>query len=134
MRLARFFPLVVGVTLALVFACGASPVGIDACRAVEAARCAWGPACGVNMNVPVRRADSTSPVDDCIRYYNDACLHGIAGPNAPSNQQQNDCITAINAGDCAIVLAPEKSPACSWILPGPDSSVPDTSVVETSTE
>jgi len=133
MRLALLVPLAFGAALALVPACGSGPIGIDACRSIEAARCAWGPACGVNMNVPVRRSDETSPVDDCIRYYNDACLHGIAGPSAPSDQQTNDCITAINSGNCAIVLAPQTSPACAWIEPGPDSSVADTSV-DTSTE
>jgi hypothetical protein len=107
--------------------CGSAGVGVDACRQVESARCVWGPACGVNMGVPVRRSESTSPVDDCIRYYNDACLHGLVAAAEPSQANVDACVGAINAGDCAAVLRPQTNAACAWLTPAPapDAAAPD---------
>jgi hypothetical protein len=126
--------LVLGGAAVSVGACGTSPVGVDACRSIESARCQWATACGISLEVPVRRSDSTNGVDDCIRYYNDACLHGIVAPTDPGSTATNACVDAINAGDCTIVRNPEKSPACAWLLAtAPDAAVADTSVAPDAT-
>ncbi len=59
-------------------ACGNDAVGVEACRTIEEARCKRAPQCGVDMSVPVHRDTPSHDVDACIRYYNDACLHGLA--------------------------------------------------------
>ncbi len=109
----------VAVVVGLIVACGTSPVAVDSCRQVEATRCQWATACGIRLDVPVRRADGTNGVDDCIRYYNDACLHGIVSATDPGQTATEACVKAINEGDCNIVKNPEKSPACAWLLVGP---------------
>jgi hypothetical protein len=103
------------------FACGTDAVGVQACRKIEHARCQWAQGCGVNLNVPVRRSQSTSPVDDCFRYYDDACLHGLTVPD-PGDAAVEACIDAINTGDCNVVLHPETAPACAWLIAPPDAA------------
>ena len=122
MRLGKpAFSLLAAIAGWVASSCTSPVVGVEACRQVEAARCVWGPACGVNMGVPVRRSEATSPVDDCVRYYNDACLHGIVSTVEPAQASVEACVGAIKAGDCAVVLRPESSPACAWLaaLPAP---------------
>ncbi len=106
-----------------VFACGASAVGVDACDKIERARCGWVVACAeAGISLPVRRSESTSPVDDCYRYYADECLHGLVTTVAPTDDQVKACVNAIdNATDCTIVLSPETSDACAFLIP-PDAS------------
>lgn len=115
-----FFALV----SAVLFACGTDAVGVEACKAIERTRCKWAVACGVNLYdaQPVRRSNSTSPVDDCFRYYDDACLHGLPVPD-PGDAAVSACIAAINdnQGDCTIVLHPETADACAWLIPIPDA-------------
>ncbi len=107
-------------------ACGSTPVAVDACRSIESARCQWATACHIDLEFPVRRSEATSSVDDCIRYYNDACLHGIVAPTDPGQTLTNACVDAINTGDCNIVRNPEKSPACAWLsATPPDASAAD---------
>jgi hypothetical protein len=107
----------------VVTACGTDAIGIDACRQIETARCKQAPACNISLAQPVHRDSPTTDVDACIRYYHDACLHGLStgDPGAPTVQA---CVDAINTGDCATVLKPEKNPACTWVKP-PDAVVPD---------
>jgi len=100
----------------VVFACGQGAVGVDACMQIQQARCGWVVAC--NISLPTRRSDSTSPVDDCIRYYDDQCLHGLVTTVAPDKNQVTACVDAINAAtDCTIVNSPETADACAFLIP-----------------
>lgn len=72
-------------------ACTTGAIGIAQCREIEYARCEASVPCGV-----------IDDVDACQRFYRDQCLHGIAGPNVPTTDQQSDCVEAIEqAGACA---------------------------------
>ncbi len=110
-----------------VIACGQGAVGTDACNQIEQARCKWIEQCfadAANYGLPTRRSDSTSPVDDCDRYYKDACQHGLVTNVAPTTDQVNACVGAINAAtDCTVVANPETADACAFLLiydAGPD--------------
>ncbi|MEI7893987.1 MAG: hypothetical protein WCI05_12915 [Myxococcales bacterium] len=106
------FWLLVLVPLAL--ACGTDAIGVDACRKVEEARCRRALACAVPLERPV--SPDGNDVDTCVRFYRDACLHGLvaADPGAPALRA---CIDAINGGDCELVLHPELDGACAWLVP-----------------
>ncbi len=96
--------------------CGDKAVGVDACRKIEFARCRFVVAC--NIGVGTRRSDSTSPVDDCDRYYDDACLHGFASGSDPGDAVTQKCVDAINAAkDCTIIVNPETAPECAFLVP-----------------
>ncbi len=115
-----------GAMLVLATACGTDAVGVETCKKIERVRCQWAEACGVDLDKPViRRAKSTSKVDDCFRFYEDACLHGlpVADPNDAGVVQA--CIDSINTGNCDWVRHPENAPECSWLIPPPDSGVAD---------
>lgn len=94
-------------------------VGTDACKQIEHARCYWIEQCygdASNYGLPTRRSEGTSPVDDCFRYYDDACGHGLVTNVPPTSDQVNACVAAINAAtDCTIVEAPETSDACAFL-------------------
>jgi len=105
------------VVAALAFACGTEAVGVDACRTIENARCRRAPACGVDLSRPVR--ETGDDVQSCIRYYRDACLHGLASRNDPGALAVDACAAAIGTGPCTVVLAPETDPACSFLIPPP---------------
>jgi hypothetical protein len=111
--------LVVG----FVLACGQAAVGVDSCTTIEHARCQWIVQCfgdAANYGLPTRRSDSdsSSPVDDCDRFYNDACLHGLVTTVQPSSSAVAECVTAINnATDCTIVYNPETADACAFLIP-----------------
>jgi hypothetical protein len=123
------------VTLALLLAglavasgCGTGAVDVDGCRQIEEARCRQAPACGISLD-EVNFTSGTS-VDACVRFYDDACLHGLAvgdpGPTAVST-----CVAAIQADTmvkdkCGVVKAPQTDvAACGWLMPPP--SAPDAS-------
>jgi hypothetical protein len=123
-------------------ACGPEPVGVDACRKIEDARCEVASACGIQTDV-----------DDCKRFYRDQCLHGFALKEAPQSADVTRCVDAIRAaGACAqndasmaiadcvadpplaatpgatlanvcdIVRTPENASACSFLQPNaPDA-------------
>ncbi len=107
------FALVAAVVLA---ACGTDASGVEACRQIEEARCRQGPNCGIDMSKPVHRDSPKTDIDACIRWYDDACMHGmmVADPGGPQTQA---CVAAINTGDCPTVLHPESNAACAWLLP-----------------
>lgn len=109
--------------------CGNDAVGVEACRSIEAERCRWVVAC--NIDVGPRRDDSTSPVDDCVRYYRDECLHGLTlATTEPSDTQTQACVDAIHAAtSCDIVVTPESSPACAFLKPTADAAVDDVATV-----
>jgi hypothetical protein len=114
----------VSVTLAALslaaIACGTDAVGIQACRQIQEARCRQAPACNIPLEPPYRT--SGSDVDACIRFYNDACLHGLASASDPGPIAVNACVAAINRapttdGGCLIVTTPQTADACSWLTP-----------------
>jgi hypothetical protein len=109
----------VAIAVTSVVACGTDPVGVESCRRIEQARCENGPTCGVNLSTPVNRGDNKPElaVAACIRYYDDACQHGLVAPTDPGPVQVDACVNAINTGDCSVVLKPESSPACAFLVP-----------------
>jgi len=120
--------------VALGTGCGNDAVGVDACRAIEGERCRWVTACGIDVGP--RRSDSTSPVDDCVRYYHDQCLHGLTlATTEPSPAQTQACVDAIHAATtCDIVVTPESSSACAFLKPGADAAAEAAAVVDAATE
>jgi len=117
---------IVAVAVSAIVACGQAATGIDACQKIEHARCQWIVQCFAdsgNYGLPTPRKDQTgqsgttqSPVDDCMRFYDDACLHGLVSNVQPTTDQVNACVSAINdASDCNIVLAPETADACAFL-------------------
>jgi hypothetical protein len=112
-------PLAIGAAaIAIVAACGTDAVGVQTCRQIEEARCRRAPGCPqFDLGQPVHRNSPTTDIDSCIRYYDDACLHGLATNSDPGATTTKACIDAINAGDCDIVAHPENAPACAWLIP-----------------
>lgn len=116
----RWLPLIgsAAVVLTGVLACGTEPVGVETCRKIERARCENAPACGIDLSAPVHRGDTPElAVAACVRYYEDACLHGMVAPTDPGNIQVQACIDAINTGDCGVVKTPEVHPSCAFLVP-----------------
>jgi hypothetical protein len=95
-------------------ACGTDAVGVETCRQIEEARCRHAPRCGIDLGNPKHRDPD---VDACIRFYKDACLHGLATTSDPGGPATRACIDAIDRGDCNVVLHPETDPACGWLVP-----------------
>src|SRR5215467_624880 len=84
-------------------ACGTDAVGIESCRKVEEARCRQAPGCNISLATPVHQGDD---VEACIRYYDDACLHGLEAPD-PGAPSVDACVRFIDSQtDCNIVLHP----------------------------
>lgn len=111
--------------LGSVLACGTEAKGVDACKRIERIRCESAAACGIDLSRPVHRGDSPSAdVGACIRYYDDACLHGIASGVEPGNVAVDECVKAIETGSCDVVRAPETSPACAFLVPAPPPAPP----------
>jgi hypothetical protein len=106
--------------------CGTGAVNVDGCRQIEEARCRQGPACGIPLEPPY--FTSETDVDACIRFYDDACLHGLAASD-PGAAAVNACVAAIQSDTakkdgCGIVKSPQTAVACAWLVP-PASTVPD---------
>jgi len=118
----RAFAVLLAVTSAT--HCGTSPIGVDACRQIEEARCRRAPACGIPLQPPYHTAGSD--VDACIRFYDVACLHGLA-VNDPGSAAVQACTSAINSDGCGVVQHPESDTACAWLEAGVTSSSPDAS-------
>jgi hypothetical protein len=119
MRFARLAALVLASgALATGLACGTDPVGVESCRKIEHARCENAPGCGIDLSKPVHRGDTPElSVAACIRFYDDACLHGLVAPSDPGSVAVDACIDAINNGDCSVVKNPETHPACAFLNP-----------------
>jgi hypothetical protein len=107
--------LVSGAVIGLFAACSSSATGVDACKSIEEARCRNAPACGIALDQPVSR--DGREVDSCIRFYDDACNHGLASKANPSSADVSACVKAINTGACSVVLSPETDPACAFLVP-----------------
>ncbi len=120
---------VVGVALVALVAmgCGTSPVGVGACKQVEEARCRRAPACGVNLEPPY--STTGGDVAACIRFYDVACLHGLAVAD-PGQDAVNACVASIESSPCdgAVPLF-ETAPACAWLtkLSGVEAGTSDAS-------
>lgn len=63
--------------------CSTGAIAIQQCREIERQRCEGAFACGVI---------ESSEVDSCKRFYNDQCLHGIAGDEEPTADEQTRCL------------------------------------------
>jgi hypothetical protein len=108
--------------------CGTDAVGVQACRQIQEARCRQAPACNISLEPP--HHTSGSDVDACIRFYNDACLHGLASAGDPGPIAVNACVAAINHapttdGGCSLVINPQTADACSWLAPPPPAAAVD---------
>jgi hypothetical protein len=107
---------------AAVNGCGTDAVDVDGCRQIEEARCRQAPACGIALDTP--NFTSGTDVDACVRYYDDACLHGLA-VNDPGPSAVSACVAAIEADTkakdgCIVVRAPQTDVvACGWLQPAP---------------
>jgi hypothetical protein len=102
--------------------CGSSATGVGVCKQIEDARCQAAANCSqIALSPPYYT--SGSGTDACIRFYDTACLHGLAVAT-PSQTQVDACVSAIQKPKaCAVVIAPWTSPACTWLVP-PDSGSP----------
>jgi hypothetical protein len=115
--------------------CGTSAVGVDACKQIEGARCRRAPACGVSLEPPY--STNGSDVDECIRYYDVACLHGLAVAD-PGAAAVSACVAAIQVSACD-AGAPrfETDPACDWLTQAPPveaaSPIPEAATPEAAT-
>ena len=118
-------PAFLALVSALAWACGTDAVAVDVCRKIERERCRWVVACNIDVDAPtrLRRDVKATGVDDCIRFYDDACLHGMAVAD-PGDAAVTACVAAINSGNCDVVRKPETDPACAWLIPPPDSGAP----------
>jgi hypothetical protein len=111
--------------------CGTSPVGVGACEQVEEARCRRAPACGVTLEPPY--STSGGDVAECIRFYQVACLHGLAVPN-PGADAVNACVATIETSPCdGRVPLFETDPACDWLTMS-TASTTDASTEPTETD
>src|ERR1700744_3609988 len=104
--------------VALAGGCGTDAVDVDGCRQIEEARCRHAPGCGIALSIP--NYTSGTDVDACIRFYDEACLHGLAvadpGPTAVSA-----CVAAIESSStpshCDVVRSPQTDTvACGWLV------------------
>jgi hypothetical protein len=121
---------VVGGVFALLPACGTNPVGVDACKKIEETRCESAQACGIGLENPAHTGDTPAEnVAACERYYDDACLHGLATTVPPRPQDVDACVQAIITGSCDVVREPQTSPACAFLLP-PVAVVADAAAVD----
>jgi hypothetical protein len=132
---ALLLAMVAGLAPAIALACGTEPVGVDTCRKIETARCESAPACGIDLGSPTHNGDDPkSAVASCIRYYDDACLHGIAAPEDPGSVKTQACVDAILNGSCDIVKTPETAPDCAWLVPPAPPAPAPAPVADAATE
>ena len=129
----RMIVMIVSCVLGLtaVGACGTDAVGVSECRDIEYVRCESGAYCTDFRNVSA-----------CRRFQRDHCLHGLNVDDIPPSQIQA-CVAALRrAGECArdqgastapgecassiassaqtvcdVVLQPELSEACAFLVP-----------------
>jgi hypothetical protein len=113
--------------MALASACGTDAVGVQACRQVEEARCQRAPGCGISIAPPYQTAGGD--VSACVRFYDDACLHGLSGSD-PGVTDLHACVDAITNGTCAGVAHPENLVSCAWLVPPATGTDAASDVVE----
>lgn len=107
-------------------ACTTDAVAVEQCRQIEHARCEAAVSCG---------SVKSTEIDECKRFYDDQCLHGIAGEEAPTANQQKSCLELIDdarqtaetsSGDqferaCTVIGEPWESEECSFLLRASES-------------
>lgn len=104
-------------TLVLVVACGTDASGIDGCRQIETARCQRAASCGVDLSgIAYVGSSASDAIDGCVRYYHEACLHGLVVTD-PGGTKIQACVKAVNTGTCDVVKAPETAADCAWLIP-----------------
>jgi hypothetical protein len=106
-------------------ACGQAANGVDACTSIEHARCNWIVQCFADSGLPNYGLPTPTSnfgpnglgaVDECYRFYDDACLHGLVTTITPTDTQVGSCVMAINsATDCNIVFNPGEADACAFL-------------------
>ncbi len=118
-----FGTLAVAIALALVAAagCGNSANGVGVCKQIEEARCAraasfCGPTSDASIQLTPPYYSNGSAQDACDRYYDTACLNGLA-VSVPSNTDVGNCVKAIQSGLCDLVETPWSDSRCSWLIP-----------------
>ena len=118
-----FVPLALAIALAPLAAagCGTSANGVGVCKQIEEARCTRAynhcqgtDASDISLTPPYYTSGNAEQA--CIRYYDTACLNGLAVAN-PNSTEVNDCLAAINGGTCAIVETPWNDSRCAWLIP-----------------
>ncbi len=125
MIVRRLGPLALWLTaLGVVPACGTDASGVDACRQVEEALCRQASKCGIPLQPPY--STSGTDVDACIRFYDDACLHGLEVSPPPGASALNACVQAIQT-NCSVVTTPQSDPACQWLVPPQPAPASDAS-------
>jgi hypothetical protein len=112
---AAYAAFVTLATFAAIAACTTDAMGVDACRQIEEARCQQAPACGIALEPPYHT--NGTDVSECMRFYDDACLHGLARGGAPGPVAVSACVAAVRNGNCTVVAHPESDPACAWLVP-----------------
>jgi hypothetical protein len=123
---------------ALAPGCGTDATGVEACRTIETVRCQEAAGCGIKLDTPVHVGDD---VQACIRFYHDACLHGLeSGDPGPAKVTacKNEIADTSRADHCDIVATPEIADACQWLAPPPpadqDASPSDAPAEGTATD
>jgi hypothetical protein len=125
-----FGAVAISLGVAAAAACGTDAVGVETCRKIETIRCRRAPGCpNLSLAMPVHTGDD---IDACIRFYNDACQHGLANGTDHSGPDLNACVNVITNGACSVVEHPESDPACAWLIPPatPDAAVEADAPVE----
>jgi hypothetical protein len=109
---------------AVALACGTGAIGVGACKQIEQARCNQLPNC---PKIPSPDTPYGSPVDECIRYYDIDCLHGLSVATNPSSSEVSECVAAINEmpTNCAVLATPQLADACAWLVPPADVDAGD---------
>jgi hypothetical protein len=138
-------PLCVSALVVACVGCSTDAVGIDACRAIESARCDAAPAC---EGTPQAFGLVTeTQVENCKTYYRDHCLVGLENTDGEPDTDDveacveavgklaqcardgveaiADCDVAIESGaspatPCAALQDPETVAACSFVAAEPD--------------
>jgi len=119
--------------IAAAAACGTDAVGVESCRKIETVRCRRAPGCpNLSLAMPVHTGND---IDACIRFYNDACQHGLASGADHSGPDLNACVNVLSSTEtpCSVVEHPESAPACAWLTPpapAPDAAVEADAPVE----
>ena len=115
----------------VVAGCGTDATGVDQCKQIEEARCRRAAAACPDVHLAPPYSTSGSTADECVRFYDTACLHGLEnGPPKPEDVDQ--CVSAIEHGTCDVVQTPESSPACAWLMPPGSSEAGASDVVSES--
>jgi hypothetical protein len=118
-----FGTLAVAIALALLAAagCGNGANGVASCKQIEEARCAYAAAncqsgdAAIQLTPPYTTNGSAQQA--CDRYYDTACLNGLANNPPNGNTSVTDCVAAIQKGPCAVAETPWNYPACAWLIP-----------------